>query len=100
VTKHFKGDKHQSNMTKIPIDPNHNLFDAQPGIEGAFKNERKITHEDEDRKKDLLDAQIKFAAMVAHHNILSTFNSCFLIVSMSSFLTVKLPSCGAQVNME
>lgn len=80
VTKHSKGDKHLANLARIQTDPNHNLFDAQPqqiGIEGAFENARKKTQESEDRKKVLLEAQIKFAAMVAHHNIPSSFNSCF-----------------------
>ena len=80
VTKHFQAAKHQANLVKIQTDPNHNVFEVEPQqniIEGAFENARKKNQEEEDVKKTLLEAQIKFAAMVAHHNIPSAFNTCF-----------------------
>ena len=80
ITKHASGSKHKSNLAKVQTDPEHNLFEAVPqqiGLEEAFNNARNKNHEDEERKAKLLKAQIKFAAMVAHHNIPSSFNSCF-----------------------
>ena len=56
------------------------MFEPVPqqiGLHEAFENARKKTSDEEEKKEKLLNAQKKFAAMVAHHNIPSSFNTCF-----------------------
>ena len=80
ITKHARGAKHQENLAQVQQDPNHNLFENLPqqiSMEEAFNNATKKTQEEDERKAKLLNAQIKFAAMVAHHNLPSSFNTCF-----------------------
>ena len=82
IEKHASGAKHKENVFKAQRDPNHNKFDNIPqlqiSMEEAFENAGKKRREDDEKKSKLLNAQVKFAAMIAHHNILSPFNTLFL----------------------
>ena len=46
-------------------------------MEEAFDNAGKKRREDDAKKSKLLNAQVKFAVMIAHQNIPSSFNTCF-----------------------
>ena len=53
------------------------LTARQIDLEEAFTISRKKLESDNEKKEKLLKSQIKFAMMIAHHNIPSSFNTCF-----------------------